>query len=59
MNGFTEGATLRDYFAGKAMEQHMARADNGNTLHIAQTEYELIARYSYEMADAMLKERIK
>ena len=39
--------TLRDYFAAKAMHGVMART----------TDQSGIARWSYEMADAMLKAR--
>ena len=50
-----EGMTLRDYFAAKAMEGHVA-ARHG--------DYELfkpegVAAWAYVMADAMLKEREK
>ena len=41
--------TLRDYFAAKAMQGVMAKTIDKNT----------IANWSYEMADAMLKERLK
>lgn len=53
------GMTLRDYFANSAMKEHMSRAYEGNTKHIAFDEYDVIAEYSYKMADAMLKEREK
>ena len=41
--------TLRDYFAAKAMHGVMART----------TDQSGIARWSYEMADAMLKARME
>ena len=56
---YEEGMTLRDYFATKAMVNNMQRSYNGNDGYIASTEYENIAKYSYEMADAMLKERVR
>jgi len=41
--------TLRDYFAAKAMQGVMART----------TDQSGIARWPYEMADAMLKARME
>jgi hypothetical protein len=49
-SGFDNGMTLRDYFAGKAMQAMMSdpNLDMGcNT----------VATLSYRMADAMMKER--
>lgn len=52
------GMTLRDYFAGQALPavvnacQHDTRAD-GEAIP------QLFARKSYELADAMLTERLK
>jgi hypothetical protein len=43
------GMTLRDYFAAKAMQVVMESSPT--------TPYGNIARYAYEMADAMLKAR--
>ena len=43
------GMTLRDYFATKAMEAIMTRSPN--------TPFEMVAKFSYDMADAMLKAR--
>lgn len=45
-----KGMTLRDYFAAKAM-QGMIRLDVSN--------YPAVAEWSYQQADAMLKEREK
>ena len=56
-NVYHDGMTLRDYFATSAMQIHMTNAYSGNTNHIANTEYETIAEYSYAIADAMLKQR--
>jgi len=44
-----EGMTLRDYFAAKAMQSIRETAPA--------TTYEHIAKYAYELADAMLKAR--
>jgi hypothetical protein len=44
-----DGMTLRDYFAAKAMQSIRETAPA--------TTYEHIAKYAYEMADAMLKAR--
>jgi hypothetical protein len=43
--------TLRDHFAGLAMQACLARGDDTNRPGIAE--------WSYSMADAMLKERDK
>lgn len=45
------GMTLRDYFAGKAMEGYLTHAA------CADSECSLIAKWAYEMADAMLAAR--
>lgn len=44
------GMDLRDYFAAKALQLYVG---NGNT------EKDVVAKYSYELADAMMKERNK
>jgi hypothetical protein len=48
--GAYEGMTLRDYFAAKALQGHMANSNFSPDAH---------ARRAYEVADAMLKERAK
>lgn len=48
--------TLRDYFAAKAMQGFVASI--GVVGGIAPTESDM-ARYSYELADAMIQEREK
>ena len=45
------GMTLRDYFAAKAMQEFLTSRDDIENADIAQ--------FSYEIADAMLKERAK
>ena len=45
----SEGMTLRDYMAAKAMQGMMAEVHDPNCEYIAQT--------AYKMADAMLKAR--
>lgn len=49
MNGHEEGMTLRDYFASKAV--------TGVCNNNASKTTDWIARKSYEIADAMLKQR--
>jgi len=49
--GHLESMTLRDHFAGLAMQ--------GLTVHNIQESYAEMAEKSYTMADAMLKERAK
>jgi hypothetical protein len=52
------GMTLRDYFAAKAMTSVIATASTKNDSTPAEC-MKLIARVSYGIADAMLKERNK
>jgi hypothetical protein len=54
--GFARDMTMRDYFAGLALQGFLAYA--ATTGKYAPPDDEL-ARESYKMADAMLKERIK
>lgn len=51
----TEGMSLRDYFAAKAMQGIMSRVDGH---HPADTKIE-IGQWCYRVADAMLKAREK
>lgn len=49
-----EGMSLRDYFAGKAMQAvPMLQGD----LHDIPESYDRIAHHAYKMADAMLRAR--
>jgi hypothetical protein len=48
----TEGMTLRDYFAAKAMQAIIARADSRFS-----TTLEFVGGKAYQYADAMLKAR--
>jgi hypothetical protein len=48
---FSDGMTLRDYFANSAMKQII-------TYHYATDNYlETISKQAYQIADAMLKQR--
>ena len=47
-----EGMTLKDYFAAKAMNGLLASLPSDTTLYDSN-----VAKWSYEMADAMLKAR--
>jgi hypothetical protein len=49
--GHLESMTMRDYFAGLAMQ--------GLTVHNIRESYAEMAEKSYTMADTMLKERAK
>ena len=53
-NGGTkyEGMSLRDHFAGLAMEAVLQRTDP-----VCETHFNNIAKDAYRMADAMLKQR--
>lgn len=44
------GMTLRDYFAAKALEAIFIKSEN-------EPYFKAVAKISYQMADAMLKER--
>ena len=46
-----EGMTLRDYFAAKAMQAHLTHDGSDDVNEIG------VAKWAYEMADAMLKAR--
>jgi len=52
---YTGGATLRDYFAAKAM-QGIISASGDNNGHVDYHE-DWVAKNAYKMADAMLKAR--
>jgi hypothetical protein len=54
--GNQEGMTLRDYFANSAMQGLMSMENKGeyNTIDDAWSK---ISEYSYQIADAMLKQR--
>ena len=49
--GYARDMTLRDYFAGLAIQEIYHRVETGG--------FERVAKLSCEMADAMLKERAK
>ena len=49
--GPCDGATLRDYFAGRAMQSYLLDKDRDSFT------FEQWAQASYEMADAMLEAR--
>lgn len=51
------GMDLRDYFAAKAMQAIISKADDRSTT-VAEVEL-WIGNYSYTVADAMMKEREK
>ena len=46
-----DGMTLRDYFAGRAMQSYLLDKDRDSFT------FEQLAQASYEMADAMLEAR--
>jgi len=48
---YNEGMSLRDYFAAKAMQGMLSDPKSGSQ--------SIVARYAYEVADAMLEERKK
>lgn len=50
--GYSEGMTLRDWFAGKAMQSLMLTAKTSQ-------DVDLLSKGAYQMANAMLKERSK
>lgn len=52
--GYARDMTLRDEFAGRAMQSFIAEVFAGN---LYDDGYDSVARHSYRMADAMLKAR--
>lgn len=57
-NGTYLGATLRDYFAGQAMEAFMSsKIELGSLGQSAKNWYEKNAEHAYLFADAMIKAR--
>ena len=55
---YSGGMSLRDYFAAKAMQAIISKG-NGSDATGGEKGVPLIAKYSYEYADAMLRERDK
>lgn len=55
------GLTIRDYFAGKVLTGAMSSASNLSAFSFEEraSMFQSVASLSYEMADAMLKERVK
>ena len=49
---YHEGMTLRDWFAGKAMQSLILAAQNAKDI-------DMLSAGAYQLADAMLKERSK
>ena len=61
-NGHQEGMALRDYFASAAMQAFTINACRLNVAgitpnHAGEKGHSAVAKYSYELADAMLKAR--
>lgn len=56
VSGDQEGMALRDYFAAKAMAAFTVALKNTGATDVTP---EVLARASYQQADAMLKERNK
>ncbi|EPG7935802.1 hypothetical protein WJC97_005321 [Klebsiella pneumoniae] len=52
-----EGLTLRDYFAGQAMQGWLASYPESEQHPVATHRENMVAELSYMMADAMLKAR--
>ena len=50
--GYSEGMSLRDWFAGMAMQSLILAAKTSQ-------DVDLLSKGAYQMADAMLKERNK
>ena len=53
--GHSEGLTLRDYFAAKAMRVMMPGALRDGNQHVHREDFGQLAGLCYEMADAMIK----
>ncbi len=52
--GYSEGMTLRDYFAAKAMQVLTTKLASTGDMHVFD---DAVAESAYAMADAMLKAR--
>jgi hypothetical protein len=57
--GFARDMTLRDHFAGLAMQAYVMDEAIHDESDVATEWLQKIAEASYEMADAMIKERAK
>lgn len=55
--GETQGMTLRDYFAAKAMQSFVSRWAGHSNHDEAGITYSITAKQAYAMADAMLAAR--
>lgn len=53
------GMSLRDYFAGQALPAAIGALNNGGALTVRGEQLEMIAKYAYDIADAMITERAK
>jgi hypothetical protein len=53
----TKGEIVRDYFAAKAMQGLMSRVDHVNGDCVTNATADDVAKYSYCIADAMMKAR--
>lgn len=51
------GATLRDYFAAKAMQGELASQPDYEDIYVTAKGVKNLAEWCYKMADAMLKAR--
>lgn len=56
-SGYNQGMSLRDYFAAKAMPAAIAALNGHSSLNVSLEQAEVVAAFSYRMADAMLAER--
>ncbi len=57
--GVTQGMTLRDYFAAKALQGMLAKSYDDESSRKVWEDSDTAARWAYEFADAMLAERAK
>jgi len=57
--GHLESMTLRDHFAGLAMQAQLSMPEIGLVISQGTITIENVCRSCYEWADAMLKERAK
>ena len=56
--GYSEGMTMRDYFAAKAMQGLMMRQDAaGFNFSLAPNDAMRVSLWAYDLADQMLKAR--
>lgn len=58
-NAVSEGMSLRDYFAAKAMQAFVSRWAGHDSYNEGGISFARVSQHAYELADAMLAARSK